>query len=219
MPSRSIEFDDLSNQFPNLADTAVIRRSFALAREQYPDFLLNHVVRSWLFASFIAEKVHSQFDHEVVAVSTLLHDLGLVKATKESHRFEVTGANAARDFVREQGFDDRRAQLVWDAVALHATADIAVHKEPEVAISVRGIGTDFGRDDFKRFTAEEITSILDVAPRCNMKHAFKECLCAIARDRPETTYNNFVRQFGERFVPGYHAPSTVDLMMNGPFSE
>ena len=37
--------------------------------------------------------------------------------------------------------------------------------------------------------------------------------------RPETTYDNFARDFGERFVEGYKAPSTVDYLLNSPFSE
>ena len=41
----------------------------------------------------------------------------------------------------------------------------------------------------------------------------------IAEVRPDTTYDNFARDFGERFVPGYKAPSSVDLVMNAPFSE
>jgi hypothetical protein len=43
------------------------------------------------------------------------------------------------------------------------------------------------------------------------------CFCHIAETVPETTYDNFVRDFGERFVPGYRAPSSVDLVMNAPF--
>ena len=37
--------------------------------------------------------------------------------------------------------------------------------------------------------------------------------------RPETTYDNFLADFGERFVPGYRRMSTVDLLMNAPFAE
>jgi hypothetical protein len=34
-----------------------------------------------------------------------------------------------------------------------------------------------------------------------------------------TTYDNFARDFGERFVPGYTRPSTVDFLHNSPFKE
>ncbi|WP_323688771.1 MULTISPECIES: hypothetical protein [unclassified Rhizobium] len=45
------------------------------------------------------------------------------------------------------------------------------------------------------------------------------CFCTIARTQPETTYDNFVRDFGERLVPGYSGPSSVDLVAAAPFEE
>jgi hypothetical protein len=45
------------------------------------------------------------------------------------------------------------------------------------------------------------------------------CFCHIAETRPETTYDNFVRDFGERCVPGYKPPSSVDLVAGAPFAE
>jgi hypothetical protein len=36
---------------------------------------------------------------------------------------------------------------------------------------------------------------------------------------PTGAYDNFARDFGERFVPGYKAPSSDDLVMNAPFGE
>jgi hypothetical protein len=35
----------------------------------------------------------------------------------------------------------------------------------------------------------------------------------------ETSYDNFLRDFGERFVPGHKTISAVDLLMNAPFDE
>ena len=34
-----------------------------------------------------------------------------------------------------------------------------------------------------------------------------------------TIHDSFVRDFGERFVPGYQPMSTVDLLINAPFDE
>lgn len=63
-------------------------------------------------------------------------------------------------------------------------------------------------------------SILAAFPRLQMKRRMTECLSGIARARPQTTYDNFLRDFGERFVAGYKSPmSTMDLLSNAPFSE
>ena len=36
-----------------------------------------------------------------------------------------------------------------------------------------------------------------------MKQMFTRDVCRIVETRPATTYDNFARDFGERFVPGY----------------
>jgi hypothetical protein len=62
-------------------------------------------------------------------------------------------------------------------------------------------------------------SVLAEFPRLDMKRCFTDSVCRIVRTRPETTYDNFARDFGERFVPGYKQPSSVDFLMNAPFEE
>ena len=52
-----------------------------------------------------------------------------------------------------------------------------------------------------------------------MKDRFSKTCCRIVTERPETSHDNFLRDFGERFVPGYKAVSTVDVLMNAPFDE
>jgi hypothetical protein len=37
--------------------------------------------------------------------------------------------------------------------------------------------------------------------------------------KPETTYDNFVRDFGERFITGCRTSSVVDIVMNTPFKQ
>jgi hypothetical protein len=48
---------------------------------------------------------------------------------------------------------------------------------------------------------------------------FTDSVCRIVKTKPETTYDNFAGDFGERFVPGYERPSTVDFLMDAPFEE
>jgi hypothetical protein len=52
-----------------------------------------------------------------------------------------------------------------------------------------------------------------------MKQKFAEACCRMVTAKPETSQDNFLRDFGERLVPGYKAVSTVDLLMNAPFGE
>jgi hypothetical protein len=78
---------------------------------------------------------------------------------------------------------------------------------------------DFGAADYQAFPTADIDAIVAAVPRLDLKRCFTSCLCHKAETRPKTTYDNFIRDFGERFVPGYKAPSWVDRVMGGPFAE
>ena len=60
-------------------------------------------MRSWLFAAKIGHIKSIDYDHEVVAVGTILHDIGLTAGVSGSNRFEVNGADAALAFIKERG--------------------------------------------------------------------------------------------------------------------
>jgi hypothetical protein len=203
----------------SVPDTPLISRAIEYAREHSEPYLFNHVMRSWLFAVILAQLSETAHDAEVLAVMTILHDLGLSKAFDGRLRFEVEGANAARAFARNQGIDDRRGQLIWDGVALNSTPSIALHKETEVALSTAGIGLDWGGWGSDKLTEAQMAAIVDAFPRLEMKQRFTRAVCCIVETRAATTYDNFARDFGERFVPGYRPMSTVDYLLNSPFKE
>jgi hypothetical protein len=200
-------------------DTQLVSEVLAYAQTLYEPYLYNHAVRSWLFAAKIGQLKGIDCDLEVVAVGTILHDIGLTAGVTGPNRFEVHSAAAAMSFVKERGFSDRRAQLVWDLVALNSTPSIALHKEPEVALGTMGIGLDYGGFGFEQFPSGDMTAILGAFPRLRMKDRFAETCCRLVIARPETSFDNFLRDFGERFVPGYKSISAVDLLMNAPFEE
>src|SRR5262249_19612824 len=117
------------------------------------------------------------------------------------------------------GLSDRRAQLIWDTVALNSTPSLALHKEPEVAVAPMGIGLDYGGFGIESLPTADVGRILSAFPRLKVKAPFAEPCCPLVKAKPETSHDNFLRDFGERFVPGYKAVSTVDLLMNAPFDE
>jgi len=203
----------------SVPDTPVISRAIEYARKHSEPYLFNHVMRSWLFAVLLAQQSESTHDAEVLAVTTILHDLGLAKDFAGPLRFEVEGANAARAFARNEGIDHRRGHLIWDGVALNSTPSISLYKETEVALSTAGIGLDWGGWGYDKLTEAQVAAIIDAFPRLEMKQEFTRAVCCIVETRAATTYDNFARDFGERFVPGYKATSTVDYLFNSPFNE
>jgi HD domain len=203
----------------SVPDSPLIAEAIEYARKLYDPYLFNHAMRSWLFAAKIGQSKGIDCDLEVVAIGTILHDIGLSAAVSGSNRFEVNGAAAARSFVEERGFSDRRAQLVWDLVALNSTPSLALHKEAEVALGTMGIGLDFGGFFIELIPPADMTEVLRAIPRLEMKTKFAETCCRLVAAKPETSSDNFLRDFGERFVPGYSPVSAVDLLMNAPFEE
>jgi len=203
----------------SVPDSPLITEVLEYAQRVYDPYLFNHAMRSWLFAAKIGQAKGIDCDLEVVAVGTILHDIGLSAAVSGSNRFEVNGATAARSFVKDRGLSPHRAQLIWDLVALNSTPSLALHKEAEVALGTMGIGLDYGGFFSELVPSAEMTEILRSFPRLRMKTQFTEACCRLVAAKPETTSDNFLRDFGERFVPGYKPVSTVDLLLNAPFEE
>ena len=204
-------------------DTPAIKTAIEYARTHLGDLEYNHVMRSFLFGFCIGSKLpHLQHrDLEVHAVASILHDLGWSKTEQlisKDKRFEVDGAIAARNLLDKEaeGWDARRKQLVWDAIALHTTPSIAQHKEPEVVACHLGIFADFMGPDMLPgvLTWEEYESIVKEFPRLKFVLGVRNIMCGLCKTKPETTYDNFVSGYGEKFVDGYslEGKKAVDML-------
>lgn len=213
--------DVLAGSFAGISvpGSALVDRAIQCARQKCEPYLFNHVMRSWLFAVRFGQRRGVTHDSEVVAVGTLLHDITLNEAFGGPRRFEVEAADLVMSFATDAGVDERRARLIWDCVALNSTPSIAFYKQAEVALCTAGIALDVVGFQYDQLPADEIDAIVGQFPRLGLKDRFVSCFTHFARACPETTYDNFVRDFGERFVSGYHPPSVVDALMNAPFAE
>src|ERR1700732_3853673 len=146
-------------------DTTLVRDAMELARGLLEPYLFNHVMRSWLFGVVLSLGAKPAPDPELLALSVVLHDLGL------SDRYEAAGANAARAFLKARGVSEQQLHIVWDAIALHTTPTIALHKEPEVAMAHSGIAVDVLGAGLERIPENAQRAILSEFPRL----AFKQC--------------------------------------------
>jgi hypothetical protein len=176
-------------------------------------------MRSWLFGIVLAESAAIAPDTELLAVAAILHDLGLTERYNGENRFEVDGANAAREFLKERGISAQQTQLVWDAIALHTTPTLALHKEPEVVMTHSGIAVDVLGAGLDRISREKQQAILTAFPRLAFKDGFKGCLCNVVRQKPITAVDNILRDFGIRYVEGFTPPNFADLVAGASFSE
>src|SRR3989449_4302875 len=169
--------------------TAVIEHAQRLSEP----YLFNHAMRSWLFDEAIGRIKGIDYDREVVAIGTILHDIGLTASVSGPNRFEVNGADAALSFIKGNGLSDRRARLIWDLVALNSTPSLALHKEPEVAVGTMGIGLDYGGFGVEALQAGDVERIVSAFPRLRMKQRFTETCCRLRTAKPETSHVQFPR--------------------------
>jgi hypothetical protein len=146
-------------------------------------------------------------------VTTVLHDIGLTKAFDGPLRFEIEGANAARQFAL-RGLDDRRSQLVWDGVALHT-----LHRslQGDRSLSVHGgHRARLGRLGDDALTKAQIAQIVEAFPAA-MKQQFTRAV-RNRRGAPRHDHDN-LRAISVSAVPRYERPSTVDFLLDSPFEE
>ena len=200
-------------------DTTLVRDAVELSRSLLEPYLFNHVMRSWLFGILLSEGAKPAPDPELLAVSAVLHDLGLTDRYTAENRFEVDGANAARAFLKDRGISTQQTQVVWDAIALHTTPSVALHKEPEVVMTHSGITVDVIGIGLDRIPQDKLRAVLTEFPRLVFKNQFKERLFSVVRRKPATSFDNVLRDFGSRYIEGFTAPSFADLFANAPFSE
>jgi HD domain-containing protein len=202
-----------------LPDNQTVRNAYAQAEAESQPWLFNHVVRSWLYGAKLTQYRGLTPDAELVAVSVLLHDLGLARGGAPDRRFEIVGADIGRAFALSHNMGERRAETVWDSIALHTTASIAQHKSTDVACCQSGIACDYGGLGYNELTDDNKKLILSAYPRLGMKNELTTWLCGIARNHPNTTRDNFIADFGVKYVQGYIRLSPVDLLHQSPFAE
>ncbi len=202
-----------------IPDSKLARQATELAREASSPMMFNHVMRSYFFGELLAGKRGIKHDAELVYLATVLHDLGLTAKFQGPFRFEVDGANAAREFLKSRGVPAEKTALVWDAIALHSTPGIALHKEPEVVVAALGIGVDVPGFGAGELPASALAQVVAAYPRMRFKTAFMDDLIEITRRKPQVTFGSFLVEVGYRHVPGFSSPNFCDLMAGAPFAE
>jgi hypothetical protein len=172
-----------------IPDSALAREAAQLVRDAEPDLLYNHSLRVFVWGALQGQSRGIGYDPELLYVGALFHDLGLNEGHRSADlRFEVDGANAARDFLRSHGVPEESVRVVWDAVALHTTPGIPEHKEPEVALVNAGVAYDVvgvGYDDIAAQTREAVIAAL---PRENFKEGIIQAFYDGFSFKPDTTF-------------------------------
>ena len=126
----------------------LVDASLALVRSTETRPIVDHSVRTFLFARLLAEHEgcldDAAYDEELLFAATVMHDLGLGERARGHARFEVEGADLAAAVLREHGVADADVDRVWEAIALHASHGLAERRGLLTYLTYRGVFVDAG---------------------------------------------------------------------------
>jgi hypothetical protein len=203
-----------------IPDSKMARDLTQLIRDTESDLLFHHSSRVYLFGALTGQRKGLKYDPELLYVGAMFHDIGLTEAYRHSQlRFEVDGANAARDFLRGHDIPEASVETVWDAIALHTTPGIPEHKKPEVALVASGVEMDVLGIAYRQFTDEQREVVVAAHPRGDdFKNRIIDAFYGGMKHRPDSTFgtvNDDVLAFKD---PGFRRADLCKLILGSAWA-
>jgi hypothetical protein len=175
----------------SIPDSKLAREITELVRDTETPLLFHHSSRVYYFGALAGKHRGLKFDPELLYAGAMFHDMGLTHQHSTAERFEVDGANAARDFLRGHGISQPDIDTVWTAIALHTTPGIPQHMHPVIALVTAGVEMDVLGLTYPEYSEAEREAVVTAYPRT--EH-FKEDIIQAFYDgikhRPDTTFGN-----------------------------
>jgi hypothetical protein len=208
-----MEHTDISGV--RIPDSRLARAITELIRDTESDLLFHHSVRVYYWGALSGKRKGLQFDPELLYAAAMFHDIGIAPPYQESQqRFEVDGANAARDFLRSHGIAEDGIEKVWLAIALHTTPGIPEHMHPEIALVQAGAGMDMAGRDHDRFTQEERAAVIAAYPRGDdFGHRVIDAFYQGLKHRPGSTFGTFNDDFLACKDPGFQRADLCSIIL------
>ena len=187
-------------------DSQLAREITDLVRDTESPLLFHHSSRVYYFAALAGKRRGLKFDAELLYAGAMFHDMGLTHRHASDHlRFEVDGANVARDFLKRRGIPQQDIDLVWTAIALHTTPGIPEHMHPVVALVTAGVEMDVLGIDYSGFGDSDREAVVHAHPRGD---GFKENIIQAFYDgikhKPDTTFGNVKAEVIADKEPHFH---------------
>jgi hypothetical protein len=173
-------------------DSKLAREITELVRDTESPLLFHHSSRVYYFGALAGKQRGLVFDPELLYAGAMFHDMGLTpEHSSDEERFEVDGANAAREFLRGHDITRSDIDIVWTAIALHTTPGIPRHMHPVVALVTAGVEMDVLGLSYQEYSDAARKAVVEAHPRGNH---FKEDIIQSFYDgikrKPDTTFGN-----------------------------
>ncbi len=185
-------------------------------RDTESTLLFNHSSRVYYFGALAGQRRGLKFEAELLYAGAMFHDIGLVSAySSDADRFEVDGANAARDFLRCHGISEQDIDHVWTAIALHTTPGIPQYMHPVVALVTAGVEMDVLGIDYTSFTDSDRNAVVQAFPRTpHFKEDILQAFYDGIKRKPETTFGNVKADVLADKDPGFHRGNFCSVIRN-----
>jgi hypothetical protein len=203
-----------------IPDTSLVRDITQHIREVEDELLFNHSRRVFLFGALMGKERGLDVDLELLYAGSMFHDIGLTEAYRSSRlRFEVDGANAAREFLTAHGIDAERAAQVWLGIALHTTPAVPEFLAPEVALVTAGVETDVLGIWYDHVSTEARAEVVAAYPRPDFKNRILTAFNEGMIHRPHSTFGTVNADVLAHFDPGFVRDDFVDIIRESAWPE
>ena len=203
-----------------IPDTPLVREITEYIRDTEDDLLFHHSRRVYLFGALQGQRRGVKPDLELLYAGAMFHDIGLTEGYRTSQlRFEVDGANAARDFLIERGVSAADAQNVWLAIALHTTPGIPEFLSPEVALVTAGVETDVVGIERDALSSRDLDAVVTVHPRPDFKSRILHAFFEGNRHRPRSTSGNVNADVLAHYDPTFVRDDFVEIIRANSWPE
>ncbi|KVV28164.1 phosphohydrolase [Burkholderia multivorans] len=175
-----------------IPDSQLAREITELVRDTESPLLFHHSSRVYYFAALAGRRQALKYDPELLYCACMFHDMGLThRHSSACERFEVDGANAARDFLKSKGIAQQDIDLVWTSIALHTTPGIPQHMHPVIALVTAGVEMDVLGLAYSEFTDIEREAVAHAHPRTpHFKEDIIQAFYDGIKHKPHTTFGN-----------------------------
>jgi HD domain len=176
----------------SIPDSKLAHEVMELVRDTESPLLFDHSSRVYYFGALAGKHRGLKFDPELLYTGAMFHDMGLTHQHRSpNERFEVDGANAARDFLRRHGIAQQDIDIVWTAIALHTTPGIPRHMHPVIALVTAGVEMDVLGLTYAEYSDAEREAVVRAHPRtAHFKEGIIQAFYDGIKHKPETTFGN-----------------------------
>jgi len=189
-------------------------------RDSETELLFNHSSRVFLFGALAGRQRGLSFDAELLYAAAMFHDMGLMPDhSSHDHRFEVDGADAARDFLSSYGIPQGDLDTVWAAIALHTTPGVPEFMHPVIALTTAGVEMDVLGLTYSEYPDHIREAVVAAFPRTpNFKEDIIQAFYDGIKHKPETTFGNVKADVIADKEPHFHAGNFCSVIRGSRWS-